>query len=68
MAELDARVAQPAHAVLAALRKRDALLGRPVRWSGGEGLGAGIDEAGALLVETATGTTALSSGEVHLLA
>jgi BirA family biotin operon repressor/biotin-[acetyl-CoA-carboxylase] ligase len=65
---LDRRVAQPAVDVLAAVRERDALLGRRVRWSGGEGVGAGIDSSGALLVETGSGTTALSAGEVHLIA
>jgi BirA family biotin operon repressor/biotin-[acetyl-CoA-carboxylase] ligase len=65
---LDRRVAQPAAEVLVALRERDALLGRRVRWSGGDGVGAGIDASGALLVETPIGMTALSSGEVHLLA
>jgi BirA family biotin operon repressor/biotin-[acetyl-CoA-carboxylase] ligase len=56
-------------AVLEAIRARDALLGRTVRWSGGEGTGAGIDDAGRLLVERADGTTAaLDAGEVHLLA
>ena len=33
-------------AVLEAVRGRDALLDRPVRWSGGEGRGAGIDAEG----------------------
>ncbi len=65
---LELRVAQPAAEVVAALRERDALLGRRVRWSGGEGVGAGIDASGALLVETAGGTIALSAGEVHLIA
>ena len=68
MEALDRRLAQPAPEILAALRERDALLGRRVRWSGGEGIAAGIDETGALLVDTASGTIALSSGEVHLLA
>jgi BirA family biotin operon repressor/biotin-[acetyl-CoA-carboxylase] ligase len=67
MAALDVRVAQPAADVVAALRERDALLGRRVRWNGGEGEGAGIDSSGALLVETPAGTVALSSGEVHLV-
>jgi BirA family biotin operon repressor/biotin-[acetyl-CoA-carboxylase] ligase len=67
MAALDVRVAQPAAEVVAALRERDALLGRRVRWNGGEGEGAGIDSSGALLVETPAGTVALSSGEVHLV-
>jgi BirA family transcriptional regulator, biotin operon repressor / biotin---[acetyl-CoA-carboxylase] ligase len=53
--------------VLAAWRSRDALLGRPVRWQNGSGKGAGIDEAGALLVDTASGRVALDAGEVHLL-
>jgi BirA family transcriptional regulator, biotin operon repressor / biotin---[acetyl-CoA-carboxylase] ligase len=64
---LELRVAQPPAEIVAALRDRDALLGRRVRWSGGEGLGAGIDESGSLLVDTPSGTVALSSGEVHLL-
>jgi BirA family transcriptional regulator, biotin operon repressor / biotin---[acetyl-CoA-carboxylase] ligase len=68
LAALDRRVAQPAEPALAALRERDALLGRRVRWSGGEGVGAGIDATGALLVETPSGTVALSAGEVHLIA
>ena len=37
--------------MLVALRERDALLGRRVRWQDGEGLGAGIDETGALRVD-----------------
>jgi BirA family transcriptional regulator, biotin operon repressor / biotin---[acetyl-CoA-carboxylase] ligase len=68
MAALDHRIAQPPAEIVAALRERDALLGRRVRWSGGEGIGAGIDASGALLVDTPSGTAALSSGEVHLLA
>ncbi len=53
--------------LLEAVRRRDELLAQPVRWSGGEGRGAGIDEAGRLLVETANGRVALDAGEVHLL-
>lgn len=68
LATLARRVTQPAADVLAVLRTRDALLGRRVRWSGGEGVGAGIDASGALVVDTPAGTVALSSGEVHLLA
>ena len=51
-----------------AVRARDALLGRPVRWAGGRGVGAGIDAGGRLLVETDAGTVALDAGEVHLVA
>lgn len=52
--------------VLEAVRGRDALLDRPVRWSGGEGRGAGIDSEGRLLVATDDGEVALDAGEVHL--
>jgi biotin-(acetyl-CoA carboxylase) ligase len=38
-----------------------------VRWENGSGKGAGIDEAGALLVDTDSGRVALDAGEVHLL-
>ena len=64
---LESRIAEPAAATLAALRERDALLGQPVRWAGGEGVGAGLDETGALKVRRADGTVvALDAGEVHL--
>jgi BirA family transcriptional regulator, biotin operon repressor / biotin---[acetyl-CoA-carboxylase] ligase len=58
----------PEGALLDAVRGRDALLGREVRWSEGRGIGAGIDEAGRLLVTTGGETVALDAGEVHLLA
>jgi BirA family biotin operon repressor/biotin-[acetyl-CoA-carboxylase] ligase len=57
---------RPASEVLAAWRERDALLGRPVRWANGSGVGRGVDEKGALLVDTAGGRVALQAGEVHL--
>jgi BirA family biotin operon repressor/biotin-[acetyl-CoA-carboxylase] ligase len=53
--------------VLEAVRRRDALRDRPVRWAGGAGRGAGIDSQGRLVVETAGGPVALDAGEVHLL-
>lgn len=53
--------------VVVAVRKRDALLGQPVRWSGGRGVGAGIDGSGRLVVDTGSGTVALDAGEVHLV-
>jgi len=58
----------PTSDVLPAWRERDALLGRTVRWENGgkEGVAAGIDPSGALLVDTAAGRVALSAGEVHL--
>lgn len=65
---LERWLAAPAEDVLAVVRARDALLGRPVRWAGGEGVGAGIDGNGLLLVSTADAQVALDSGEVHLSA
>jgi BirA family biotin operon repressor/biotin-[acetyl-CoA-carboxylase] ligase len=64
---LELRLAGAAASVVADLRERDAVLGRPVRWAGGEGTGAGIDDTGALLVVTAAGERLkLDAGEVHL--
>ena len=68
----------PLGEVLAAWRLRDALRGRPVTWgaapaaegasrAGGAGTAAGIDDSGALVVETADGRVVLEAGEVHLL-
>jgi BirA family transcriptional regulator, biotin operon repressor / biotin---[acetyl-CoA-carboxylase] ligase len=48
-------------------RTRDALKGQRVRWSGGEGVASGIDDTGALVVETSAGRITLDAGEVHLL-
>jgi len=67
VAALEQRLGQDAGAILAAWRERDALLGRRVRWDGGEGCGAGIDDSGALLVDTPRGRVTLDAGEVHLL-
>jgi BirA family biotin operon repressor/biotin-[acetyl-CoA-carboxylase] ligase len=67
MAALDARLFQPAAEVLAAWSERDALRGGNVRWRDGEGTAAGIDESGALIVETESGRVTLDAGEVHLL-
>lgn len=53
--------------VLAAWRDRDALRGERVRWSAGEGIADGIDDSGALLVNTSDGRVSLDAGEVHLL-
>ena len=68
LARLDARLRSPLDEVLAEWRRRDALLGREVRWDGGEGTAAGIDDDGSLLVDTGEGRVALSAGEVHLAA
>jgi BirA family biotin operon repressor/biotin-[acetyl-CoA-carboxylase] ligase len=53
--------------VLDAVRARDALRGRPVRWSGGQGEAAGVDEDGRLIVVGEEGEVALEAGEVHLV-
>ena len=64
---LRAALALPPPVLLDRWRERDALLGRPVRWNGGTGVGAGVDAGGALRVERADGTlTTLDAGEVHL--
>ena len=61
------RLAEPAHAALAALRERDALLGARVDWAGGSGTGAGITDAGELRIAGPGGAvTVLGAGEVHL--
>jgi len=59
---------RPVDEVLAAWRSRDALLGRPVRWANGskEGVAGGVDDSGALIVETVDGRVTLDAGEVHL--
>jgi BirA family transcriptional regulator, biotin operon repressor / biotin---[acetyl-CoA-carboxylase] ligase len=60
------RLAAPAELVLRELRGRDALLGRAVAWAGGEGVAAGIDDVGRLLVRVGDEVVALDAGEVHL--
>jgi BirA family biotin operon repressor/biotin-[acetyl-CoA-carboxylase] ligase len=57
--------AKPAD-VIDAWTHRDALVGEGVRWNDGEGVAAGIDESGSLLVDTDAGRVALDAGEVHL--
>ena len=63
---LTRQLGAPQAGVLAAVRARDALRGRAVRWAGGEGTARGIDDEGRLVVATAGGTLALVAGEVHL--
>jgi BirA family biotin operon repressor/biotin-[acetyl-CoA-carboxylase] ligase len=63
---LDARLeAEPAD-TLSAWRERDALRGERISWGEGEGVAAGIDDAGSLLVDTDAGRVTLGAGEVHL--
>lgn len=66
LARLEAWLAAPPEAVLDAVRSRDALRGREIRWTGGVGRAAGIDGDGRLLVLTQDGPRALDAGEVHL--
>jgi BirA family biotin operon repressor/biotin-[acetyl-CoA-carboxylase] ligase len=63
---LDRQLADRPEAILEASRARDALLGERVSWRDGEGEAAGIDESGALIVETGDRRVALDAGEVHL--
>ncbi len=63
---LERRLGEDPAAVLDAWRGRDALHGSGVSWNGGEGTAAGIDDSGALLVDTSKGRMALDAGEVHL--
>ncbi len=66
LAALDRRLSDPPERVLEAWRARDALAGSRVSWVHGEGQAAGIDDTGALLVDTDEGRVALQAGEVHL--
>lgn len=64
---LDDWLGAPPGRVRPAWSARDALKGERVRWEGGEGVANGIDDSGALVVETSTGLVTLEAGEVHLL-
>ncbi len=60
-------LAQPPEAVLVAVRRRDALQGRLISWSAGEGIADGIDPDGRLVVRSSDGRrVTLDAGEVHL--
>jgi BirA family biotin operon repressor/biotin-[acetyl-CoA-carboxylase] ligase len=67
LSSLDEWLGVPPARVLEAWRSRDALKGERVRWSDGEGVADGIDDSGALLVETGDSRATLDAGEVHLL-
>jgi BirA family transcriptional regulator, biotin operon repressor / biotin---[acetyl-CoA-carboxylase] ligase len=64
---LEQRLADSPDAIVTEWRERDALQGHPVRWADGEGTATGIDDSGALMVDTPSGRVTLDSGEVHLL-
>jgi BirA family biotin operon repressor/biotin-[acetyl-CoA-carboxylase] ligase len=63
---LDRRLGDSPKSTVAAWRERDVLSGTRIRWNGGEGTAAGIDENGGLVVETDEGRVTLDAGEVHL--
>jgi BirA family transcriptional regulator, biotin operon repressor / biotin---[acetyl-CoA-carboxylase] ligase len=67
LAALSEWLGAPRDSVLPAWRSKDALKGEPVRWSDGDGVADGIDDSGALVVETRNGRVTLDAGEVHLL-
>ena len=59
----------PDDRVLAEFRARDALSGSRVAWEEGEGVAAGIDDSGHLMVDATSGQrVTLGAGEVHLAA
>ena len=67
LAMLERWLSSPPAEVLAAWRARDALLGSQIGWGEGEeGVAAGIDDSGSLLVDTDAGRVRLGAGEVHL--
>ena len=71
LAALERRLHERPEPTLEAWRSRDALRGREIAWGAEDeqlrGVAQGIDGAGRLVVELASGgRTALSAGEVHL--
>jgi BirA family transcriptional regulator, biotin operon repressor / biotin---[acetyl-CoA-carboxylase] ligase len=67
LASLETTLAASPVAIRSAWRERDVLVGSRIRWNGGEGTAAGIDDDGSLLADTSDGRVALDAGEVHLL-
>ena len=67
LAALERRLTEAPAEIVAAVRARDALLDARLEWDRGAGWGAGIDDAGRLLVRTGTGELrALEASDVHL--
>jgi BirA family transcriptional regulator, biotin operon repressor / biotin---[acetyl-CoA-carboxylase] ligase len=65
-AQLNSRLADKPKAIVAGWRERDALEGQHVQWQSGEGVAEGINDDGALVVQTDSGRVFLDAGEVHL--
>lgn len=64
---LERRLHADPEVTIADWRSRDALKGRPISWEGGDGVAAGIDDVGNLLVRSCGGgIKTLRAGEVHL--
>ena len=63
---LDRWLGAPPAEVLNAWRTRDSLRGKQLRWENGSGVAAGVDDSGALIVDTPGGRETLDAGEVHL--
>ena len=66
LASLNRRLSDDPALVLEAWRARDALRGSRISWREGEGTAVGVDDTGALLVDTEDRRVALQAGEVHL--
>ncbi|MBJ7355115.1 MAG: biotin--[acetyl-CoA-carboxylase] ligase [Thermoleophilaceae bacterium] len=67
LARLNHWISSDTSALLAAWSARDALRGRDISWSEGEGVANGIDEEGNLIVRRCGGgISVLGAGEVHL--
>jgi BirA family transcriptional regulator, biotin operon repressor / biotin---[acetyl-CoA-carboxylase] ligase len=66
LASLATWIEAPEDEVLSAWRERDAIRGKQVSWADGEGTAAGIDDSGALLVETDGEVLRLNAGEIHI--
>ncbi len=66
LAALGRRLAQSEAQILDEVRDRDALRGKQVHWAGNQGIGAGVDGEGRLIVVCGERRVALQAGEVHL--
>jgi BirA family transcriptional regulator, biotin operon repressor / biotin---[acetyl-CoA-carboxylase] ligase len=66
LTRLERWLVAPPRALLEAVRDRDDLRGRAIRWNAGHGEAAGIDDEGRLVVLTEAGQVELEAGEVHL--